>query len=85
MLGPWADGVAGVDRSGYFNQYNQGKSAPGGALTTGVDFSNDYEFHVLVSGKHDATGLEYGAHMEFEGDTDMTSDSQLCPEQMPKK
>ena len=35
-----------------------------------MDFSNDYEFHVLVSGKHDATGLEYGAHMEFEGDTD---------------
>jgi outer membrane protein OmpU len=57
------------------NQYNQGKGTPGGpplrnALTTGVDFSNDYEFHVLVSGKHDATGLEYGAHMEFEGDTD---------------
>src|SRR3954463_8348505 len=62
------------------NQYNQGKGAPGAtrptgadrpnALTTGVDFSNDYEFHVLVSGKHDATGLEYGAHMEFEGDTD---------------
>jgi predicted porin len=37
-----------------------------------VDFSNDYEFHVLVSGKHDATGLEYGAHMEFEGDTNHT-------------
>ena len=64
------------------NQYNQGKGAPGAtrptgadrpnALTTGVDFSNDYEFHVLVSGKHDATGLEYGAHMEFEGDTDST-------------
>jgi outer membrane protein OmpU len=52
------------------NQYNQGKGSPRGALTTGVDFSNDYEFHVLVSGKHDATGLEYGAHMEFEGDTD---------------
>ena len=54
------------------NQYNQGKGSPKGALTTGVDFSNDYEFHVLVSGKHDATGLEYGAHMEFEGDTDST-------------
>ena len=54
------------------NQYNQGKGSPRGALTTGVDFSNDYEFHVLVSGKHDATGLEYGAHMEFEGDTDST-------------
>jgi len=25
VLGPWADGEAGVDRSGYFNQYNQGK------------------------------------------------------------
>jgi crotonobetainyl-CoA:carnitine CoA-transferase CaiB-like acyl-CoA transferase len=25
VLGPWADGVTGVDRSGYFNQYNQGK------------------------------------------------------------
>jgi crotonobetainyl-CoA:carnitine CoA-transferase CaiB-like acyl-CoA transferase len=25
VLGPWADGEVGVDRSGYFNQYNQGK------------------------------------------------------------
>jgi crotonobetainyl-CoA:carnitine CoA-transferase CaiB-like acyl-CoA transferase len=25
VLGPWADGVPGADRSGYFNQYNQGK------------------------------------------------------------
>jgi benzylsuccinate CoA-transferase BbsF subunit len=25
VLGPWADGVSGADRSGYFNQYNQGK------------------------------------------------------------
>jgi crotonobetainyl-CoA:carnitine CoA-transferase CaiB-like acyl-CoA transferase len=25
VLGPWCDGVSGVDRSGYFNQYNQGK------------------------------------------------------------
>jgi outer membrane protein OmpU len=60
------------------NQYNNGHvratatttGQPG--LTSGVDFSNDYEFHVLVSGKHDATGLEYGAHIEFEGDTDTT-------------
>ena len=52
------------------NQYNNGHVpgvAPG--LTTGVDFSNDYEFHVLIGGRHDATGIEYGAHMEFEGDT----------------
>src|SRR4051794_34634304 len=52
------------------NQYNQGRGSAKGALTTGVDFSNDYEFHVLVGGRHDATGLEYGAHIEFEGDTD---------------
>jgi predicted porin len=54
------------------NQYNQGKGSTAGALSTGVDFSNDYEFHVLVSGKHDATGLEYGAHIEFEADTNHT-------------
>src|SRR3954451_10073212 len=51
------------------NQYNQGKGSPRGALTSGLDFSNDNEFHLLVSGKHDATGLFYGAHIEFEGDT----------------
>src|SRR5690349_3342966 len=59
--------------SGQFdNQYNQGKGSAAGALSTGLDFSNDDEFHVLVSGKHDATGLEYGAHIEFEADTNHT-------------
>src|SRR4051812_22978746 len=42
-------------------------------LTTGVDFSNDYELHVLVSGRYDAAGLEYGAHLEFGGNTDRTA------------
>ena len=27
VLGPWADGEMGADRSGYYNQYNQGKQS----------------------------------------------------------
>jgi predicted porin len=61
-----------VHGGAFDNQYNQGKGSAAGALSTGVDFSNDDEFHVLVSGKHDATGLEYGAHIEFEADTNHT-------------
>jgi hypothetical protein len=57
----------------FASQYNQGdKAATNGKLSNAVDFSNDDEFHVLVSGKHDATGLEYGAHIEFEADTNHT-------------
>jgi hypothetical protein len=36
---------------------------------TGLDFSNDTEAHVIVRGKHDATGMEYGGTIEFEADT----------------
>jgi predicted porin len=54
----------------FASQYNQG--AQPNKLSNGVDFSNDDEFHVLVSGRHDATGLEYGAHIEFEADTNHT-------------
>ena len=34
MLPPWADGEFGVNRSGYFNQYNQGK------LSLSLDLKN---------------------------------------------
>lgn len=34
MLPPWADGEFGINRSGYFNQYNQGK------LSLALDFKN---------------------------------------------
>jgi hypothetical protein len=36
----------------------------------GLDFSNDTEAHVIVRGKHDATGIEYGGTIEFEAETD---------------
>ena len=41
-------------------------------VSTGLDFSNDTEVHVIARGKHDATGMEYGGTVEFEADTDKT-------------
>ena len=38
-------------------------------LSTGLDFTNDTELHVILRGKHDATGIEYGANVEFAADT----------------
>lgn len=38
-------------------------------LSTGLDFSNDTEVHVLVRGRHDVTGVEYGGTVEFDADT----------------
>ncbi len=35
-------------------------------------FRNDSEVHVTASGKDDATGMEYGAKVEFEVDTNQT-------------
>lgn len=35
----------------------------------GLDFRNDTEVHVLATGKSDETGLEYGATIKFEADT----------------
>ena len=35
----------------------------------GLDFRNDTEVHVLARGKSEQTGLEYGATVEFEADT----------------
>lgn len=36
----------------------------------GLDFRNDTEVHVLATGQSDETGLEYGATIKFEADTD---------------
>ncbi|MFZ1429022.1 MAG: porin [Geminicoccaceae bacterium] len=41
-------------------------------LADGLDFSNDTEVHVLVKGRAEELGLEYGATIEFEADTDET-------------
>ena len=38
----------------------------------GLDFRNDSEVHVLARGKSEQTGLEYGATVEFEVDTNQT-------------
>ncbi len=40
-----------------------------------LDFFNDTEVHVLLKGKHDATGIEYGGTVEFEADTNQTSNT----------
>jgi hypothetical protein len=44
-------------------------------VTTGLDFRNDTEVHVILRGKHDATGMEYGGTVEFEADTNRTDNT----------
>ena len=39
-------------------------------LADGLDFSTDTEVHVLARGRAEAIGLDYGATIEFEADTD---------------
>ena len=41
-------------------------------LARGLDFRNDTEVHVLARATDEQTGLEYGATIEFEADTDNT-------------
>ena len=38
----------------------------------GLDFRNDTEVHVIARGKSEESGLEYGATIEFEADTNNT-------------
>jgi hypothetical protein len=40
-------------------------------VTSGLDFFNDTSVDVLVDGKHDATGIEYGGYIEFQADTNV--------------
>ncbi len=42
-------------------------------ISRDLDFFNDTEVHVVLAGKHDATGIEYGARIELEGDTSRTA------------
>ena len=41
-------------------------------LSRGLDFRNDSEVHVLARGKDEQSGLEYGATIEFETDTNQS-------------
>ena len=41
-------------------------------IARGLDFRNDTEVHVIARGKSEQTGLEYGATIEFEADTNNT-------------
>ena len=42
------------------------------SLARGLDFSNDTELHLLARARDEATGLDYGATIEFDADTDQT-------------
>ena len=44
-------------------------------LSRGLDFRNDTEVHVLARAKDEQTGLEYGATIEFEADTNNTANT----------
>ena len=41
-------------------------------MSRGLDFRNDTEVHVIARGKSEESGLEYGATIEFEADTNNT-------------
>jgi len=58
--------AVGGDLDAQFNDPN---------LTTGLDFRNETEVHVILRGKHDATGIEYGGTVEFEADTNVTNNT----------
>jgi outer membrane protein OmpU len=42
------------------------------SFARGLDFRNDTEVHVLAKGKDEQSGLQYGATVEFEADTNNT-------------
>lgn len=42
------------------------------AFSTGLNFRNDVEAHIVARARHDATGIEYGGTIEFEADTNAT-------------
>jgi hypothetical protein len=45
------------------------------SLSRSLDFRNDSEVHVLARGKDEQSGLEYGATVEFEADTNSTNNT----------
>ncbi len=45
------------------------------SLSRSLDFRNDSEVHVLARGEDEEAGLEYGATIEFEADTNSTFNS----------
>ena len=45
-------------------------------ISTGLDFSNDTEVHVVMRGQHDAMpSIEYGGTVEFEADTNRSDNT----------
>jgi outer membrane protein OmpU len=45
------------------------------AVSSGLDFLNDTEVHLVLAGRNDATGLEYGGKVELEADTSATANA----------
>ena len=46
-----------------------------GGQQSSSDFRNDTEVHIVARGKDESTGLEYGATVEFEADTNRTDNT----------
>jgi predicted porin len=44
-------------------------------VANGLDFSNDTEVHVVARGRDESSGIEYGATVEFEVDTNTTNNT----------
>jgi outer membrane protein OmpU len=46
-----------------------------GGKQSSSDFRNDTEVHIIARGKDESTGIEYGATVEFEADTNRTDNT----------
>jgi crotonobetainyl-CoA:carnitine CoA-transferase CaiB-like acyl-CoA transferase len=81
LLPPWPDGQPGVNRSGYFNQYNQGKRSlalnlkdeRGVAVARDLIRASDVVVENFAAGVMDRMGLGYDACRQLRADVVMIS------------
>ena len=60
---------------GDINEARLGGGEDGPNFSDELDFSNDTEVHVTLRATSEQTGLEYGASVEFETDTNRTDNT----------
>jgi hypothetical protein len=69
-----ADGYPEITVTGYARFLAHGgqidDARQDGSYSRSLDFSNDAEVHILARARNGETGVEYGATIEFEADTD---------------
>ena len=67
--------ITGFLRAEAFGGEQDDREARRHAVGRSLDFRNDTEVHVLARAKSEETGLEYGATIEFEADTNSTANT----------